>query len=153
MSEFVSAGNVFVESGVGTREDMIRLISERAVELGIATDADALYAAFLAREDMGETGMTDGFAVPHAKCAAVTRPAVIVVKNDAPIDWPSFDGRPIDVAIALVVPEAEAGTIHIQLLSKTAILLMKDDFKALVRGTDDRQAIADAINAGIEGVQ
>ena len=28
--------------------------------------------------------------------------------------------------------------------------LGRDDFKALVRGTDDPQAIADAINAGIE---
>lgn len=150
MSGFVKAENVFVESGIGTREDMIRLISQKAVELGAADDADALYAAFLAREDMGETGMTDGFAVPHAKCAAVREATVIVVKNDAPIDWPSFDGKPVDIAIALLVPDTEAGTMHIKLLSKTAVLLMKDDFKALVRGTDDPQAIADAINAGIE---
>ena len=72
------------------------------------------------------------------------------VKNDAPIDWPSFDGKPVDVAIALLVPDDEAGTVHIRLLSKTAVLLKKDEFKALVRGTDDPQAIADAVNAGIE---
>ena len=150
MSEFVQAENVFVESGIQTREDMLRLISEKAFELGIATDADALNQAFLAREDMGETGMTDGFAVPHAKSDAITRAAVIVVKNDRPIDWPSFDGKPVDIAVALMVPESEEGTVHIKLLSKTAVLLMRDDFKSLVRGTDDAQAIADAVNAGIE---
>ena len=40
--------------------------------------------------------------------------------------------------------------MHIRLLSKTAVLLMKDEFKALIRGTDDASQIADAINAGIE---
>ena len=150
MSDFVRAGNVFVGQSLATREDMLRFISDKAAELGITDDAGTVYEAFVAREEMGETGMTDGFAVPHAKGTAIKRAAVLVVKNDEPIDWPSFDGKPIDVAIALLVPDDEAGTVHIRLLSKTAVLLMKDEFKALVRGTDDPQAIAVAVNAGID---
>ena len=94
--------------------------------------------------------MTDGFAVPHAKSTAIKEPAVIVVKNDHAIEWPSFDDKPIDIAISLLVPDGEAGTTHIRLLSKTAVLLMKDEFKSLVRGTDDPQAIAEEVEAGIE---
>ena len=109
-----------------------------------------MYQAFLAREDMGETGMTDGFAVPHAKSAAIDKAAVIVLKNDHALDWPSFDDKPVDICISLLVPDGEAGTTHIKLLSKTAVLLMREEFKNLVRSTDDRKAIADAINAGIE---
>ena len=150
MSDFVSAGNVFVNQSASSREEIIRLIADKAVELGVADDADVVNAAFLAREDMGETGMTDGFAVPHAKSPAITRAAVIVIKNSAPVEWPSFDGKPVDIAIALLVPGSEAGTVHIKLLSKTAVLLMKDAFKDLVRGTDDPQAIADALNEGLE---
>ena len=56
----------------------------------------------------------------------------------------------MDVAIALLVPGGEAGTTHIKLLSKTAVLLMKDEFKNLVHDTDDAKAIAEAINAGID---
>ena len=141
MSEFVKEDNVFVNQDADSRQAVLRFIADRAAELGITDDADAVYEAFLAREDMGETGMTDGFAVPHA---------VIVVKNNHPLEWPSFDDKPVDVAISLLVPDGEAGTTHIKLLSKTAVLLMKDEFKNLVRSTDDRKAIADAINAGIE---
>lgn len=94
--------------------------------------------------------MTDGFAVPHAKTDAIKRAAVIVVKNNRALEWPSFDDKPVDVAISLLVPDGEAGTTHIKLLSKTAVLLMREEFKNLVRSTDDRKAIADAINAGIE---
>ena len=150
MSDFVKAGNVFVGQSLATREDMLRFISDKAAELGVTDDADAVYQAFVAREEMGETGMTDGFAVPHAKSTAIKEPAVIVVKNDHAIEWPSFDDKPIDIAISLLVPDGEAGTTHIRLLSKTAVLLMKDEFKALVRGTDDAAAIAAAVEAGIE---
>ena len=150
MSDFVKAGNVFVGQSLATREDMLRFISDKAAELGVTDDADAVYQAFVAREEMGETGMTDGFAVPHAKSAAIKEPAVIVVKNDRAIQWPSFDDKPIDIAISLLVPDGEAGTTHIRLLSKTAVLLMKDEFKSLVRGTDDAAAIAAAVEAGIE---
>lgn len=150
MSDFVKAENVYVNQSMGSREEVLRFIAQRAAELGVTHDADAVYDAFVAREEMGETGMTDGFAVPHAKAPSILEPAVIVVKNDRPIEWPSFDDKPIDVAIALLVPEGESGTMHIRLLSKTAVLLMKDEFKALIRGTDDASQIADAINAGIE---
>lgn len=150
MSDFVKAGNVFVGQSLATREDILRFISDKAAELGVTDDAGAVYDAFVAREEMGETGMTDGFAVPHAKSAAIKEPAVIVVKNDRAIQWPSFDDKPIDIAISLLVPDGEAGTTHIRLLSKTAVLLMKDEFKSLVRGTDDPQAIAEAVEAGIE---
>ena len=150
MSDFIKAGNVFVGQSLATREDMLRFISDKAAELGVTDDADAVYQAFVSREEMGETGMTDGFAVPHAKSTAIKEPAVIVVKNGHAIEWPSFDDKPIDVAISLLVPDGEAGTTHIRLLSKTAGLLMKDEFKSLVRGTDDPQAIAEAVEAGIE---
>ena len=150
MSEFAKATNVFVNQSKNSREDLLSLIAEKAVELGVATNAEMLYDDFVAREEMGETGMTDGFAVPHAKSDDIKDAAVIVVKNERALEWPSFDEKPVDVAIALLVPGGEAGTTHIKLLSKTAVLLMKDEFKNLVHGTDDPAAIADAINAGID---
>ena len=150
MSEFVKEANVFVNQSIESREAVLRFVSDQAAALGVTDDADAVYQAFLAREDMGETGMTDGFAVPHAKSAAIKDAAVIVVKNDHPLEWPSFDEKPVDVAIALLVPDGEAGTTHIRLLSKTAVLLMNDEFKNLLHTTDDRAAIAAAINKGID---
>ena len=149
MSQFVTEANVFVGQSIASREELIRFVCDKALELGCVSDADAAYDAFMAREAMGETGMTDGFAVPHAKSAAITAPTVLVVKNDHPVEWPSFDGKPVDIAIALLVPDDEAGNTHIRLLSKTAVLLMRDEFKNLVRGSEDAKEIAAAVDAGI----
>lgn len=150
MSQFVTEKSVFVNQNLESREALLRFVSDKAAEFGITDNADAVYDAFMAREAMGETGMTDGFAVPHAKSDDIKDAAVIVVKNAAPLEWPSFDEKPVDVAIALLVPGGEAGTTHIKLLSKTAVLLMRDEFKNLVHGTDDAATIAGAINAGID---
>ena len=149
MSGFVKAEDVFVNQHASSREEVLRFIAEKAKEIGVTDDADSVYNAFLAREEMGETGMTDGFAVPHAKDAAIKKPAVFVFKNETPLEWPSFDEKPVDVAIALLVPDGEAGTTHIKLLSKTAVLLMRDEFKSLLRDSNDQAAIAQAINEGV----
>ena len=150
VSGFVSERGVMVGQVATTREEMLRLIARRAVEVGVAADAEAVLSALLAREELGETGMTDGFAVPHAKSAAIAEAAVLVVKNDRPVEWPSFDDKPVDIAVALLVPEADASDVHMRLLSRTAVLLMRDEFKRLVRDTDDPHAIADAINEGLD---
>ena len=149
MSGIANERGVVMGQSASTREELLRLIAQRAVELGVATDAEAVLSALLAREELGETGMTDGFAVPHAKSDAISEAAVVVVKNDHPVEWPSFDDKPVDIAVALLVPEADASDLHIRLLSRTAVLLMRDAFKRLLRETDDASAIADAINEGL----
>ena len=138
MSDIISAQSVLLDQHAASREEAIGIIATKAAELGIADDADALRQAFMAREAMGETGMTDGFAIPHAKSAE-------------PLDWPSFDEKPVTCAIALMVPDGEAGSEHIRLLSKTATLLMNDGFKGIVHQSSDPAEIAAAIQKGIEG--
>ena len=99
VSDFVTSNDVFVNQHAESRDEVLRFISQKAVELGVTDDADAVYKAFIAREDMGETGMTDGFAVPHAKDAAIKKAAVIVFKNDHALEGTSFDEKPVVNAI------------------------------------------------------
>lgn len=115
---FVSANQVTIGYAAASREDALRYLSEQSVELGFADDAPAVEAAFIARENEAETGLVAGFAVPHAKSDAIHTPGVVVLKLAEPVEWPSFDGVPVDVALALYVPAGEAGTTHLRLLSK-----------------------------------
>lgn len=147
---FLSNKNVMLEQHEESRLDVLRAVANKAAELGVTEDPDAVYQAFLDREDMGATGMTEGFAIPHAKSPAITAATVVVFKNDKALEWPSFDDQPVDIAIALLVSDGEAGTTHIKLLSKTAVLLMDDAFKEMVRSSNDADQIAAAINEKLE---
>ena len=146
MSGFVSEENILLNQQATTKEEALRTISDAAARLGIADDADAVYAAFLAREEIDKTGMVDGFAVPHCKTDAVKSAAVIIFKNAQPVEWPSLDDKPVDIAMALLIPDSEAGTTHLRLLSKAARLLMDDNFKSKLRESNDAADLAATLN-------
>lgn len=147
---FVNANQVTLAYDAPSREDALRYLADRGAELGFANNADAVFEAFLAREAEAETGLVAGFAVPHAKSDAITEAGIVVLKLAAPVEWPSFDGQPVDIALALYVPAGEAGTTHLKLLSKAAVMLMNEDFRAQVRESQDPAHIAELINAGLE---
>lgn len=147
-ANFVKVENVFVAEDFASRDEALSFVSNQAVKAGIAGDADAVMNAFLAREAEGTTGMMEGFAIPHAKSDAITEAAVIVVKDDSGVTgWDTMDGAPVNVAIALLIPGAQAGTTHLKILSKVAEALMDEDFRATVKGSTDAAEIAKTINA------
>lgn len=147
-SDFVKVENVFVAEDFASRDEALSFVSNQAVKAGVASDADAVMNAFLAREAEGTTGMMEGFAIPHAKSDAITEAAVIVVKDDSGVTgWDTMDGAPVNVAIALLIPGAQAGTTHLKILSKVAEALMDEDFRATVKGSTNAAEIAKTINA------
>lgn len=147
-ADFVRVENVFVAEDFASRDEALSFVSNQAVKAGVASDADAVMNAFLAREAEGTTGMMEGFAIPHAKSDAITEAAVIVVKDDSGVTgWDTMDGAPVNVAIALLIPGAQAGTTHLKILSKVAEALMDEDFRATVKGSTDAAEIAKTINA------
>lgn len=145
-TDFVKPEQVFVGESFVSRDELLTFVSKKAVEQGIAQDADELMSAFIAREDMGTTGMTDNFAIPHAKSTTVTNAAVMAIKTSDIAGWETLDQKPVEVAIALLIPDTEAGTTHLKLLSKVAEALMDDEFRSAVKGTDDAATIAKLIN-------
>lgn len=147
-ADFVKVENVFVAEDFASRDEALSFVSNQAVKAGVASDADAVMNAFLAREAEGTTGMMEGFAIPHAKSDAITEAAVIVVKDDSGVTgWDTMDGAPVNVAIALLIPGAQAGTTHLKILSKVAEALMDEGFRATVKGSTNAAEIAKTINA------
>lgn len=150
-SDFMKPENVFVNQDLATRDELLNFLSTSAVELGIADNPSELMDAFLAREAESTTGMEDGFAIPHAKCQAVKTPAILVVKTNSGIsDWETYDHSEVKTSIALFVPESQAGTTHLRLLSKVASALLDENFRATLANTSDPQVIARTINERLD---
>lgn len=152
MKEFVKPAQVLLDLDCTTKDEVLSLLSDKALELGITNDRDAVKAAFDAREEEGSTGMMDGFAVPHAKTDAIKDAAVIVTRFVAPIaDWESIDGTEITVGIALLVPDAEAGSTHIALLAQIARALMDEGFREVIRTATEPSQVSELINDRLAG--
>ena len=150
MIDFVKASQVFIGVSADTVDDVLEFLSTQAAELGITDDKAAVLEAYQAREAEGTTGMMSGFAIPHCKSAAVKSASVLVAKFADDVAWDSMDGSPIKVAISLLVPDEEASTTFLKMLSKVAVLLMDEGFRDKINATDDKETIAALINEGLE---
>lgn len=146
MTDFVKASHVFLHNSATTAEEALQFVANAAKDLDLTDDAQGVLDALLARENEGSTGMSEGFAIPHAKSAAVKTPSVIVLKSDAGIAWDTMDDKAVKVAIALLVPDTDASTKHLQLLSQVAVMLMDHDFCDAVLGSQNVEEIAQIIN-------
>lgn len=146
MTEYITADQVFLDNPATSVDEVLEFVSEKAVELGISEDKDAVLAAFKAREALGTTGIQSGFAIPHCKSAAVKDAAILVVKLANPVAWDALDGKPTKIAVALFSPD---GDVHLTLLSSVATLLLDESFRSKVRHADSAEAIAAAFNAGL----
>jgi fructose PTS system EIIA component len=146
MEQYVTANQVFFDQPLASREEAIAFLSAKAEELGFASSGAEVEKAFLAREAEALTGLQDGYAIPHAKCDAISKAAIEVLRLSAPVEWPTFDEQPVDMCIALLIPTAEAGTTHIKLLSNCAVMLMDEDFREKLRSATDAEALAAELN-------
>ncbi|MEY8436270.1 PTS sugar transporter subunit IIA [Atopobiaceae bacterium 24-176] len=149
MGNYITANDVFLHCPATTRDELLEFVAEKAVEQGAATDKEALLQAFLDREATESCGLVSGVAVPHAKCACVRCPCVMVVRCDNELAWETMDHAPVRCAVAIMVPDTDAGTPYLRLLAKAAVMLMDDDFVERVRALDDPAEVAAAVNQGL----
>ena len=139
-SDILELRNIQVGVDVTSRNDALKYLADFAVKNQLANDSDAVYDSYLKREKGGSTGMTDGFAIPHAQSAAIAKSSMIVLKLKEPIDWQSLDGKKIDTVISFLIPETDSNA-HLQYLSNTAKLLTHEDFIASLKKANTPEEI------------
>lgn len=141
--------NIFLHQSLSTQKEAFEFLARQAVALGISADEQQVYQKLVARENEGTTGMMDGFAIPHAKDHSIKEPSILIVTLDQGIEWNSMDGQRINFIIALFIPDSEAGTTHLKLLSAVARLLMRNEVTEQLKVAQTKTEIATLLNEKI----
>ncbi|MBO0459307.1 PTS sugar transporter subunit IIA [Enterococcus hulanensis] len=141
--------NIFLKQSLASQKEVFDFLAEQAKKLAISTDEKQVYQKLVERENEGTTGMMDGFAIPHAKDQTIKEPSIIIVTLDQGIEWNSLDGQLINFVIALFIPDSEAGTTHLKLLSAVARLLMRNEVTEQLKAAQSKTAIATLLNEKI----
>ncbi len=154
-AKIIDESQVFLGVCALDKAQAMSYVAKKAFDLGIATSIPGLLEDLFNRENQMSTGLAGGFAIPHAKSSFVTRPAVVYVSLDASIAWSSFDGSSLEVdrLFALLVPSAEAGTTHLELLSRLAVCLIDEAFCEKLRQLDDACELAAFLQASIDAAK
>jgi len=98
-----------------------------AFEIGVLKDKKGFKKAIEEREAVISTGIGLGAAFPHAKINNIKDFFVITAVLKEPVDWDSFDQRPVQVVFLIGGPEDKQKD-YLKILSSLMIII-KDDEK------------------------
>jgi PTS system fructose-specific IIA component len=143
MSDYISTDHIFLDNPATTTAEALDFLADKAIELGIADDKEAVLAGFMEREEMGATGLQAGFAIPRCKSEVVKDATILVVKFAGDVEWKSLDGRPVHMAVALFAPD---GDVHLTLLSIVADMLTDESMRSRLMAAPDAAAIATLVD-------
>lgn len=138
---------IFLEENLQNKDDVLRKLAEISLNLGVANDKDLVYKAFLAREEIGSTGMVNEFAIPHAKSEAITQAQILYLRNQSGIeDWETLDDTKVKLIVALLVPAENKDNQHLQILSNVSRKLMKDENIEILRNSQSKDEIINLLS-------
>ena len=144
LTEILKPQNIRVPLVATTKNDAIAELVNLLAANGQITDAKKVLDAVLEREATRTTGIGNGLAIPHGKCAGVDHLVVAIGKPESPIDFESIDGRPVNLIVLLASPPDQTGP-HIQALARISRLMNVDAFRQAMRSATTAQQIYDAV--------
>ncbi|MDF7673001.1 fructose-specific PTS transporter subunit EIIC [Lactobacillus sp. ESL0701] len=139
-NDILDINNIKLDVDVNNRDEALKYLADLSVSNHLASDSSKVLASYKTREKEGSTGMTDGFAIPHAQSATIKKSSMLVLKLKHPIDWHSLDGQKIDTVISFLIPQVDSND-HLKYLSNTAKLLTHQDFITELKAANTPQTI------------
>lgn len=95
-----------------------------------------VFESLFARERLGSTGLGQGVAIPHGRIKGLKEAQGALLRLASPVPFDSPDGRPVELAFVLLVPE-KATEKHLQILSELAQMFSDKALReALARAPD-----------------
>ena len=127
ISSYLALGCVVLDAAYANKKRAFEAIAQLFEDQhGLARSA--AYDALLNRERLGSTGLGEGVAIPHGRVKGLKKTLCAVLRLAAPIPFEAPDGAPVQLMIALMVPE-NANQTHLDLLGELAEMLANERFR------------------------
>lgn len=155
ITDLLDARSISLQAAPGNKEEALNQAVELMTQRGNILDKAAYRRQVGEREKESTTGIGEGIAIPHGKCAAVSAPGLAAMVIPGGVDFDSLDGEPVTLLFLIAAPDTE-DNIHLDVLGKLSMLLMDEEFTQRLRGAGSVEEFikiideADEEEAGIE---
>lgn len=155
ITDLLDARSISLQAAPGNKEEALNQAVELMTQRGNISDKAAYRRQVGKREKESTTGIGEGIAIPHGKCAAVSAPGLAAMVIPGGVDFDSLDGEPVTLLFLIAAPDTE-DNIHLDVLGKLSMLLMDEEFTQRLRGAGSVEEFikiideADKEKAGIE---
>lgn len=143
--DILARDRVAADLNVSSKKRLLeKLAGLLAGDLGAGVER-AIFEALIAREHLGSTGLGQGVAIPHGRVGGDIPPTAAFVRIKDPIDFDAADGEPVDLVLALVVPDHFTDQ-HLALLSQVAELFSQAEVCAELRAAGGAQQLFELLS-------
>ncbi|PRO65937.1 PTS fructose transporter subunit IIABC [Alkalicoccus urumqiensis] len=146
ITELLKKETMVLELASTSKEAVMEELAETLDKAGHLNDRASFLEAIRERESQSSTGIGEGVAIPHAKTAAVTEPAIVFGRSQEGIDYDALDGQPSHLFFMIAASEG-ANQTHLQALSRLSTLLMDEDFRQVLLKASSKEDILKAVDA------
>ena len=144
--DLLAPESICLNGSAADKKDVLNQMVDLMAKSGKVSDKENYLAAVFAREEEGTTGVGDGIAIPHGRCAGVSKPGLAAMVLPAGVEYEALDDEPVNLIFLIAAPEG-AGNVHITILSKLSMMLMDDAFTASLRGAKSVEEFLEIIDA------
>jgi fructose-specific phosphotransferase system IIA component len=144
LTDILKPQNILVPLQASGKKEAISELVKLLAKNQEIQDANAVLEAVLERETTRTTGIGNGLAIPHGKCAGTTQLVMAIGKLATPIDFQSIDGRPVSLIWLLTSPPDKTGP-HIHALARISRLMTIDKFRQSLAQAKTAQEVYDVI--------
>lgn len=143
--------NIYLNTPLADKYAVLRFIAESLQKNGLIEDTDILIKGLLQREKTMSTGIGNGICFPHTTSSELTEAALILIKPLKPIDFEALDKLPVDIIMAIIVPENQTA-LHLQMLAGMSRLCRVPEFLSIVRSAEEEKVLRQKIKKLEEGM-
>lgn len=141
ISQLINANLIQLDLQANTKQAVFEELIDILHSQGRISDKAAFLQDIQAREELGNTGFEDGVAIPHAKSAAVTQPAVAIGVSKQGIEYGAEDGLPSKLFFMIASPDG-GDNHHIEVLAELSSKLIEEGFiDAFLNAENTEQAL------------
>lgn len=99
-----------------------------------------IFNALIEREQLGSTTIGHGVAIPHCALENIENASAVMLRLNKPVDFDATDNTPIDLIIALAVPNDQCEKFK-SLLTTLATLLQDPRTLEKLRNTENSESL------------
>jgi len=138
LADLIEPNRVIFAARASNKEQLLQDLASRAAAL-LNLDAQSIFNALQVREELGSTGLGNGFALPHARIEGSTGFRHVRATEPAG-HFDSIDGKPVDLVFLLLIPPT-TGSEHLGALAAVSRHLRDQEFAAKLRKAANATAL------------
>ncbi|PTQ57389.1 MAG: PTS system, fructose-specific IIABC component [Candidatus Carbobacillus altaicus] len=142
---------IWLDADCPSREKCIEGLAERLEQAGSLENKDHFISAVWKREKEGTTALGFDLAIPHGKSDSVKKAGVAFTRLKKPINWHENTGEEasyVSIVFLLAIPDKEADTTHLEMLSEIARRLMDEGVRARLLQASSTEEVRQVFDSG-----